>query len=99
MIVIFILSVLGQIRIREAYRSFLMGETDCQGETGSCSDGRGCVPSLLFDQAMVGVMKSLLMKVEDESKEAGLKLIIQKAKIMASSPIASWQIDGKQWKQ
>ena len=62
-------------------------------------DGRGCVPSLLFDQAMVGVMKSLLMKVEDESKKAGLKLFIQKAKIMASSPITSWQIDGKQWKQ
>ena len=59
-------------------------------------DGRGCVPSLLFDQTMVGFMKSLLMKVEDESKKAGLKLIIQKAKIMASSPIASWQIDGKQ---
>ena len=41
---------------------------------------------------------SLLMKVKDESEKAGLKLSIQKAKIMASSHITSWQIDGKQWK-
>ena len=39
-------------------------------------------------------LKSLLMKVKEESKKAGLKLIIQKLKIMASSPITSWQIDG-----
>ena len=42
-------------------------------------------------------LKSLLMK--EESEKAGLKLSIQKTKIMASSPITSWQIDGKQWKQ
>ena len=40
-------------------------------------------------------LKSLLMKVKDESEEAGLKLNIQKAKIMACSPITSWQIDGE----
>ena len=40
-------------------------------------------------------LKSLLMKVKEESKKAGLKLIIQKLKIMASSPITSWQIDGE----
>ena len=40
-------------------------------------------------------LKSLLMKVEEESENAGLKLSIQKTKIMASSPIASWQIDGE----
>ena len=40
-------------------------------------------------------MKSLLMKVIDESKKVGLKLNIQKTKIMASSPITSWQIDGE----
>ena len=40
-------------------------------------------------------LKSLLMKVKEESEKAGLKLNIQKTKIMASSPIASWQIDGK----
>ena len=40
-------------------------------------------------------LKSLLMKVKEESKKAGLKLSIQKPKIMASSPITSWQIDGE----
>ena len=40
-------------------------------------------------------LKSLLMKVKEESKRAGLKLNIQKAKIMASGPISSWQIDGE----
>ena len=40
-------------------------------------------------------LKSLLMKVKEESEEAGLKLNIQKMKIMASSPITSWQIDGE----
>ena len=44
-------------------------------------------------------LKSLLMKVKGKSKKAGLKLNIQKTKIMASGPITSWQIDGKQWKQ
>ena len=43
-------------------------------------------------------LKSLLMKVKDESEKVGLKLNIQKTKIMASGPITSWQIDGKQWK-
>ena len=40
-------------------------------------------------------LKSLLMKVKEESGVVGLKLNIQKTKIMASSPITSWQIDGK----
>ena len=40
-------------------------------------------------------LKSLLMKVKDESEKAGLKLNIQKTKIMASGPITSWKIDGK----
>ena len=44
-------------------------------------------------------LKSLLMKVKEKSEKVGLKLNIQKTKIMASSPITSWQIDGKQWKQ
>ena len=41
------------------------------------------------------VLKSLLMKVKEESEKVGLKLNIQKTKIMASSPIISWQIDGE----
>ena len=40
-------------------------------------------------------LKSLLMKVKEESEQAGLKLNIQKTKIMASGPITSWQIDGE----
>ena len=40
-------------------------------------------------------LKSLLMKVKEQSEKAGLKLNIQKTKIMASGPIASWQIDGE----
>ena len=44
-------------------------------------------------------LKSLLMEVKDEGKKVGLKLNIQKTKIMASGPITSWQIGGKQWKQ
>ena len=39
------------------------------------------------------------MKVKEESKKAGLKLNIQKTKIMASGPITLWEIDGEQWKQ
>ena len=44
-------------------------------------------------------LKSLLMKVKVEREKLGLKLNIQKTKIMASSPITSWQTDGEQWKQ
>ena len=43
--------------------------------------------------------KSLLMKVKEESEKVGLKLNIQKTKIMASGPIPSWEQTGKQWKQ
>ena len=44
-------------------------------------------------------LKSLLMKVKVESEKVGLKLNIQKTKIVASGPITLWQIDGEQWKQ
>ena len=43
-------------------------------------------------------LKSVLMKVKEESEKAGLKLDVQKAKIMASSPITSWEIDGETMK-
>ena len=42
-------------------------------------------------------LKSLLMKLKEESEKVGLKFNIQKTKIMAFSPITSWQIDGEQW--
>ena len=44
-------------------------------------------------------LKSLLMKVKEESEKAGLKLNIKKTKAMAYGPIASWHTMGKQWKQ
>ena len=44
-------------------------------------------------------LKSLLMKVKEESEKVGLKLNIQKMKIMACGPITSWEMMGKQWKQ
>ena len=44
-------------------------------------------------------LKSLLIKVKEESEKVGSKLNIQRTKIMASGPITSWPIDGKQWKQ
>ena len=44
-------------------------------------------------------LKSLLMKVKEESEKAGFKLDIQKMKIMAFGPITSWQIDGETMKQ
>ena len=44
-------------------------------------------------------LKSLLMKVEEVSEKVGLKLNIQKTKIMASGPITSWQTDGETWRK
>ena len=44
-------------------------------------------------------LKSLLMKVEEESEKVCLKLNMQKTKTMAPSPITSWQVDGETWKQ
>ena len=44
-------------------------------------------------------LKSLLMRVREESEKVGLKLNIQKMKIMVSSPITLWQIEGEKWKQ
>ena len=49
--------------------------------------------------AEIEELKSLLMKLKKESEKVGVKFNIQKIKIMASGPITSWQIDGKQWKQ
>ena len=44
-------------------------------------------------------LKSRLMTVKEEGEKVGLKLNVQKTKIVASGPITSWQIEGKQWKQ
>ena len=50
------------------------------------------------DTTLMAELKSLLMKVKEEVEKVGVKLNIQKTKIMASGPITSWQIDGEQWK-
>ena len=50
---------------------------------------------LVAESKMELLMKSLLMRVKEESEKAGLKLNIRKTKIMASSPITSWQIEGQ----
>ena len=44
-------------------------------------------------------LKSVLVREKEESEKVGLKLNVKKKKIMASGPITSWQVDGKQWKQ
>ena len=54
-----------------------------------------CWEESLFFFVVVQSLKSLLMKVKEESERVGLKLNIQKTKIMASGPITSWQIDGE----
>ena len=66
-------------------------ESRLPGEISITSD-RKMTPSL-WQKAKK--MKSLLMKVKEESEKVGLKLNIQKTKMMASGPITSWQIDGE----
>ena len=66
--------------------------TDQPGEISITSDTQMTPP---LWQKVKKNLNSLLMKVKEESEKVGLKLNIQNAKIMASSPITSWQIDGK----
>ena len=63
------------------------------GETSITSDMQLTPP--IWQKAKRLFIKSLLMKVQEESEKAGLKLNIQKTKIMTSGPNASWQIDGE----
>ena len=67
-------------------------ETRLLGEISTTSDMQ-MITTLMADSA--DELKSLLMKVKEESEKVGLKLNVQKIKIMASSPIASFQIDGE----
>ena len=68
-------------------------ESRLPGEISIASDMQMTPP---LQQKSEEELKSLLMKVKEESVKVGLKLNIQKTKIMASSPITSWQIDGKE---
>ena len=65
---------------------------------GNINNLRYADDSTLMAESEEELLKSLLMKVKKESEKAGLKLNIQKTKIMASGPITSWEIDGRQWK-
>ena len=67
-------------------------ESRLPGERSSTSDTQ-MVPLLMAESEEE--LKSFLIKVKEESEKDGLKLNIQKTKIMASSPIPSWQIDGE----
>ena len=73
-------------------------ESTLPGEISTTSDIQ-MTPSVYLKAESKEELKSLLMKVKKESEKAGLKLNIQKTKIIASGPITSWRIDGKQWKQ
>ena len=66
------------------------------GEISTTSDMQ-MIPLLMAESEEE--LKSLLMRMKEESEKAGLKLVIQKTKIMASGPITSWQIEGEKWKQ
>ena len=67
-------------------------ESRLPGEISITSDMQ-MTPSLMAESEEE--LKNLLMKVKEESEKAGLKLNVQKTKIMASSPITSWQINGE----
>ena len=67
-------------------------ESRLPGEISLSSDMQICTTLMAESEEE---LKSLLMKVKEESKKVGLKLNIQKTKIMASGPITSWEIDGE----
>ena len=64
------------------------------GSRETLKQGKVYCRAILMAESKEG-LKSLLMKVKDKSEKAGLKLNIQKTKVMASSPITSWQIDAE----
>ena len=68
-------------------------ESRMPGEISVTSDMQICSTTLMAQNEVE--LKSLLMKVKGESEKVGLKLSIQKMKIMASGPITSWEIDGE----
>ena len=88
--------------MREAlYAEYIMGNADLdEAQAGIKIAGRNINNLRYADDTTLMAeseeeLKSFLMKVKEKSEKAGLKLNIQKPKIMASGPITSWQIDGK----
>ena len=81
------------------YAEYIMGNAGLDEEQAAIKiAGRNINNLRCTDDTILRETKSLLMKVKEESEKAGLKLNIQKTKIMASGPITSWQIGGKKLK-
>ena len=80
-------------------------ESTCNGAQAGVKIARRNINNLKYEDDTTLMaeskeeLKSLLKKLKEKSEKVGLKLNIQKTKIMAFDPISSWQIDGKQWKQ
>ena len=88
-----------------AYLSYIMQNAELDEAQAGIKIARKNINNLRYadDTSLMAEskeeLKSLLKKVKEESEKVGLKVNIQKTKIIASSPMTSWQIDGKQWKQ
>ena len=88
----------------DLYVEYIMGNTGLEEAQAGIKIAGGNINNLRYaDETTLMAeseeeLKSFLMKVKEESEKVGLKLNIQKTKIMASGPITSWQI-GKKWKQ
>ena len=80
---------------REAWRAAIHGVTKSRTRLSDWSDLWSDADDTTFKAESEEELKSLLMKVKEESEKVGLKLNIQKTKIMASRPITSWQMDGE----
>ena len=86
------------------YAEYLMRNAGLEeAQAGIKTDGRNIKNLRYADDTTLMAeseeLKSLLMKMKEESEKVGLKLNTQKTKIMASGPITSWQIAGETWKQ
>ena len=85
------------------YAEYIMRNTGLDEAQAGCKIARRIISNLRYadDTTLMAESeeehKSLLMKVKEESEKVDLKLNIPKTKIMASGPITSWEIDGKQW--
>ena len=94
----------GCICLFNFYAEYIMGNARLYEAQAGIKIARRIIKNLRYadDTTLMAEskeLKSLLMKVKEESETVGLKLNIQKTKIMASGPITSWPIDGETWKQ
>ena len=91
--------------VRQAYAEYIMRNAGLSEAQAGIKIARRNINNLSYahDTTLMAEskeeLKSFLMKVKEESEKVGLKLNIKKTKLIASGPITSWQIDGKQWKE